>query len=501
MKLVSKVKMQEIDLKAQEDYGIPGLVLMEQAGQKATAFLLESFGKGACYVVLAGSGKNGGDALVVSRGLLLSGAKVWTYLIGDQDKLAEPTKINLRIYEKLGGKVQKITKMNKDLEAIFEFCDVVVDGLVGIGIQGDLKEPYLTVARLLNKADATVVALDVPTGIDATDGKILKSAIEADYTITFGLPKLGLYLYPGADYVGEVIVEALSFPPKLLNDPAILFHLTDVDEIKGLQRPENSHKGSFGKGLLVAGSYGMAGAAAFTGKAALTAGAGLIQALASRDIAAILQVLVPEMTIKDSSLNFDISEYSCLMIGPGMGVTEENAALLKKIISDAKEADIPLVLDADALSLTAKYKLLTRNNHGPVILTPHPGEMSRLTALDIETILQNRMSIALSLAKNLDAVVVLKGAHTVIALSDGSIYINPTGNAGMATAGSGDVLTGVIGGLLLQGLSPKDAAVGGVYLHGLAGDLAKEAVGARSIIASDLIEYLPDALKSVYGIN
>lgn len=498
MKAVSREKMQEIDLRAQKEFGIPGMILMEQAGERATAFLLEKFGSGAFYVVLAGCGKNGGDALVVSRCLFLAGAKVRTFLVGDEAKLAEETRINLGIFESLGGQVERASGITAELKNSLEYCDVVVDGLVGIGLKGDLKDPYGKIVKLLNAGDASVVSLDIPTGIDATTGAVLKEAVLADYTVTFGLPKLGFCLYPGAGFAGEVIIEPLSFPPALLNDASIKGHLIDIEEIADLPRPENSHKGTFGKGLVIAGSLGMAGAAALAGKAALRTGAGLVQALAKKEVLSILQNLVPEMTVKDANSSFDINGYNCLMIGPGMGVTEENAELLKTAIAEAKVKDIPLVLDADALTLVARYGLLTAENHGPVIITPHPGEMSRLTGLQVEEIAKDRVGVALALAEDLRVVVVLKGAHTVVALDDGSFFINSTGNAGMATAGAGDVLTGIIGGLLLQGLSPKDAAVTGVFVHGLAGDMAREVLGAHAIIAGDIIDFLPAALKSLY---
>lgn len=497
MKLVSGKQMQEIDSKTQNEYGLSSLVLMEQAGERATNFLLTEFGLKSCYLILAGCGNNGGDALVVARRLMLQGASVCTYLVGNRDKLTPQTKTNLSIFEKLGGEVNKLQN-DKQFQMHIMAADVVVDGLIGIGAKGDLQEPFLGVAKAVNASLAKIVALDIPTGVDATSGQILKEAIKADYTLTFGLPKLGLYLHPGASYAGYIIVEQLSFPPQLLEDSNLRGQVTEIKDLAMLKRPLDSHKGTFGKGLLLAGSAGMCGAAAFCGAAALRTGAGVVQAVVKKELFPILQQLVPEMILSEykPDSEFDLSSYNCLMIGPGWGLSKENASVLKKLLDQAAQKELPVVLDADALTLLAREKLVYK---GQLILTPHPGEMSRLTEQNIDKLLQDRIGCSLALAKKIGATVILKGAHTVIALIDGTYYLNPTGNAGMATAGSGDVLTGIIGGVLMQGVPFSLAALTGVYLHGLAGDLAKDSLGSRSIIARDIIEFIPEALKKVYG--
>lgn len=498
MKIVSKEQMQAIDRRAEEDYGISSLVLMEQAGEVTTNFLLEKFGEKARYLILAGTGNNGGDALVVARRLLLKGARVWTYLVGKRDNLSVENKINLSIYEKLGGEVVDLEILDEKLSMVFMVADVIVDGLLGIGIERELKEPLTGLVDKINQSDAKVVSLDIPTGIHASSGEILGYAVKADYTITFGLPKLGHYIYPGASYVGELFVEQLSFPPQLLFDNSIFGQVTDLKELPKIKRFEDSHKGSYGKALLIAGSFGMSGAAALTGEAALRTGGGLIQAVAKKEIIPILQQMVPEMTIKeyDSDNIPDLTGINCIMVGPGWGVTHENKQFLRQIIQRAREKKIPLVLDADALTLIASdEQILHKDFFGPTVLTPHPGEMSRLVDKDISLLLRNRIGWAQTLARETNTVVVLKGAHTIIADTDGTFYINPTGNNGMATAGSGDVLTGVVGGLLMQGAALLEAAVLGVYLHGLAGDLGRDNIGARSLLARDIIRFLPKALK------
>lgn len=497
MKLVNKEEMQAIDKRTQEEFGISGLVLMEQAGERASTFLLENFGPKARYLVLAGTGNNGGDALVVARRLMLSGCRVWTYLLGQRQDLTPSTKANLSIYEKLGGEVLELSANIDKLRMALMVTDALVDGLLGIGLEGGLTDTFLAVTKIINESEVPVIALDIPTGVHATTGEVITDAIRADYTVTFGLPKLGLYLYPGPYFAGKIIVEPLSFPPELLKDNSLKGQITQIEDLAELKRPKESHKGTYGKGLLVAGSFGMCGAAALTGEAALRTGAGLVQALLPKEIIPIMQNMLPEMTIKELKLENEIEGYDCIMIGPGWGVTEENGIILRQLIKKAAILDIPLVLDADALTLLAEKDITL---DAPAVLTPHPGEMQRLIKKDIQTIQKNRIGWAQTLSRDLGAVVVLKGAHTVIANVDGSFYINPTGNAGMATAGSGDVLTGIIGSLIMQGISLSQAAVTGVYLHGLAGDLAKENLGSRSLLARDIISFIPEAIKKIYGI-
>lgn len=498
MKLVSKNEMQAIDIRTQEEFGLPSLVLMEQAGERAASFLFERFGTKTRFVVLVGPGNNGGDALVVARRLFLAGCKVWTFLAGEKDKLTAATQANLNIYEKLGGEVKSIAVEKDKLPMIFMVADVIVDGLLGIGAEGLLKEPLLELVKAINETEATVVSLDIPTGIHASTGEVLGDAVKADYTITFGLPKLGMVIYPGAWYVGEIIIEHISFPPKLLTAESIKGHLVDLEDLAPLPRPVDSHKGSFGKGLVLAGSLGMCGAAALTAEAALKTGAGLVQGLVPRELIPILQQLLPEMTLQvyDLAQEIDYSEYNCLMIGPGWGVTDEHRDYLLLALEEAKKNAIPVVLDADALTIIAKNNI---SFDCPAILTPHPGEMSRLLGKSVAKVQENRIGWAQTLARDTGAIVVLKGAHTIIAEPDGRFFLNPTGNPGMATAGSGDVLTGIIGGLLLQGVPLGKAAVTGVYLHGLAGDLARERLGSRSLLARDIIDSLPEALIRIYG--
>jgi len=490
--------MQKIDLCTQKEYGLSSLVLMEQAGERATTLLLDKFGKNARYLILVGCGNNGGDALVVARRLKLQGGSVYTYLVGNRNKLTPESKTNLSIFEKLGGEVNELPQNDKQFQMDIMAADVVVDGLIGIGAKGDLQEPFLGVAKTVNESLTKVIALDIPTGVDATSGQILKEAIKADYTLTFGLPKLGLYLYPGASYAGKIIVEQLSFPPQLLEDNNLRGHVTEIKDLALLKRPQDSHKGTFGKGLLLAGSAGMCGAAAFCGEAALRTGAGVVQAVVKKELFPIFQQLVPEMILSEykPDAEFDLSSFNCLMIGPGWGLSKENAIVLNEILNLAAQKELPVVLDADALALLAKEEIAVK---GQLILTPHPGEMSRLTEQNIEDLLQDRIGCSLALAKKTGAAVILKGAHTITALSDGNFYLNPTGNAGMATAGSGDVLTGIIGGILMQGVPLSLAALSGVYLHGLAGDLAKDSLGSRSLLARDIINFIPEALKKVYG--
>ena len=513
MKIVSGDKMSQIDRDSMDKYGIPGLVLMENAGlQAADAILkLRPRKEEIKIVVFCGRGNNGGDGFVISRHLQRLGYHVETWALGTLSSYKGDAAVNYDIFTKIGGHIFQVTESDpagvlKELSSE----DLIVDALLGTGLKNLVAEPFAGVIRAINQSRAEVLAVDIPSGVSAETGEILGEAVKADYTVTFALPKRGLLLFPGADLAGEVIIADIGIPVELTDSPQIRENLVVGDDINSELplRVADSHKGTYGRVLILAGSPGMTGAAALAGEAALRGGAGLVYLGSSIQLRTVLEAKLREVIFRgfpgDDFGNLAPSgageilkcaeKCQALAFGPGLDPGSGTLELLKIILAGIT---LPVVIDAGGLGALASDPNVIKQTKAPLILTPHPGEMTRLLGTGASITQRDRWEIAAEKAREWGCIVVLKGAHTVTALPNGEVFINPTGNAVLATAGSGDVLTGMITGLLAQGISPKWAALCGVYLHGLAGDLLAAQSGGRGHLAGDILSLIPIAFNNL----
>jgi len=518
MKIVTAEEMRLIDEKTIKKYGIPGSTLMERAGLAVAVKIRELFDKRK-VLVLAGVGNNGGDGIVVARNLHNWGWNVKVLLMGKLDALGPDCLAQYRIARKIGVPVEFRTAVtDKDIHAA-----IVVDALLGTGINKPVSSPLSEVIDVLNRADNQVVSVDIPSGISSDDGQIKGTAVLADYTVTFGLPKYGHLLYPGAEHTGHLFVEDIGFPTELLRSESLKTETIEQTDASFLvpERTKYSHKGDYGHVLIVAGSRGKTGAAIMAAKACLRSGAGMITIGVPESLINVYQERVTEEMVlplpddgqgilsEDASatiLDFLNRQADVLAIGPGISTGPNITKLLMTLLMSVTA---PMVLDADAINSIAGHTQTLLKVKAPVILTPHTGEMARLLSkgqgkkgigVDMgwderrRTIERDRVTTAVSFSKETGAYLVLKGSPTIISEPGGRTFINTTGNPGMATAGTGDILTGIVAAFLSQGLNPLDASVLGVYLHGLAGDIAASEKGMHSLIATDVIEKIPEAL-------
>ena len=474
-----------IDEHAIEVVGMPSLVLMERAAMTVAKLLMEREGKDARFLAVCGTGNNGGDGIATARILHEMGFKACVTIVGYPDSMSDETKKQAEIAVGCHVPVIPLSSI-KDNQ-----FDVIIDGIFGIGLSRDVTDVYEQVIEDVNSAGAVVYSLDVPSGIHSGTGKVMGCAIQADTTVTFGVNKLGLILHPGCSYAGEVIVADIGFPTESINSIHTPYSYYEPDDIYRLlpPRPERSHKGTFGHVLVVAGSDQMSGAAYLAAKAAYRIGAGLVKVVSVPENRDVLLGSLPEIIFSErEELASQIEWADAIVIGPGLGLSEEAEEMVRIVIENSP---VPTVIDGDGLKLARNITDRLSENF---VLTPHAKEMSYLTGRSVGEILDNPVCVARDTATDLASIVVCKDAKTVV--SDGmECYINVSGNSGLATAGSGDVLAGMIGGLLGQGMEPYEAAKLGVYLHGLAGDAAAEARSAYSLIASDIIDGISKILS------
>lgn len=497
-KIVTAEQMQNIDREAIEKCGIDGLELMERAGEAVADCTQLFYEDVECVGIVTGKGNNAGDGLVVARILAEQGLHVKVLMLVEAQNLSESGRAN---FDLLPKQVEFFSRQAlPDMEEIFYDCDVVIDAILGTGIKGAPKGLLGEAISRMNELDLPIVAVDVPSGLNATSGKAEGACIKADLTVTMGAPKTGLLFGEGSRFAGRVEVVDIGIPKRLLENPDYHEHLLCIEDALGAlkPRPQDSHKGTFGSVLVLGGGVGMGGAVALTARMALRSGCGMVYTALPAEVektigSSILEsVKIPVTTEHGRFLTHDcwgelesiLEKVDALAFGPGLGTHPATARLVDELVC----LDIPMVVDADALNCLGEKALLLTENPAPCILTPHPGEMARILGCSVYDVQQDRVGAARKLATEGRVVVVLKGFHTVIADPEGNAYINPTGNNGMAKGGMGDVLTGLIGGLLAQGVPYVEAATAGVYLHGLGGDRAAEANGTRGMTAEDVIE-------------
>ncbi len=513
MKVATAEEMQELDRKAIETYRIPGIVLMENAGRGAAEVISSSFPEihKKKIAIIAGKGNNGGDGFVIARYLLNQGIYVRVYLLTDPKGLRGDAETNFGIFHRMKGEVVSVPsskdyiKVKKDLEKF----DILVDGIFGTGLDAEVRGYYREVIDHLNTLQRPMVAIDIPSGLDADTGKPLGTAIRASLTVTFGLPKIGHLIPPGLDYVGKVKVIDIGIPKRLVEEEKIPTYLLEKEEIQrwlSVPRNPDTHKGDYGHLLVIAGSVGKTGAAVMACQAALRMGAGLVTLAIPKSLNAIMEMKLtevmteplPETPKQTLSLRaFSTIVRLCenkraVIIGPGLGTLKETQSLILKLI---RTLDLPIILDADGLTaLATQPKTLPIKNRS-LMLTPHPGEMARLVRSQVKEVLEDRVGLSRNFSQSQHVHLILKGHPTLISTPKGEVYINPTGNPGMASGGTGDVLTGMIGGLVCQGFDILPSLQIAVYLHGMAGDEGAREMGEKSLIATDIIEKIPALLK------
>jgi hydroxyethylthiazole kinase-like uncharacterized protein yjeF len=510
MKVASVSEMRKMDSTAVKEYGIDEVLLMENAGN-AVFFAIEKEIKAKYnkFLVIAGSGNNGGDGMVVARKLHSNNLQVKLLFFSEEKKLKGTTKKNFEILKKTGIPIKK-RPSQKEIEKALKETDVVVDAMLGTGLSGEVKGIYKEAIELVNKSGKKVVSVDIPSGIDGDTGKIMGNAVKSDITVTFGLPKIGNLNYPGYSHWKKLYVSHISFPPELCEDKSIKTIINYPLQLQ--ERGEDTHKGSFGKCLFVSGAKKYLGAPYFSAMSFLKAGGGLSYLATPRSISSFIGkkgkelVLLPQKETKDGTISNDnlkdliesSKEVDFAVVGPGLSLEEETQRLVLSLVVDLKK---PLLIDGDGLTALKDNLDLIKKRKNLTVLTPHPGEFIRLFGGKMKETKTNKVQITRKKAQEYGCFIVFKGANSLIGCPDGKVFINLTGNSGMATAGSGDVLTGIIAAMfkIVPGNTEKgifeNAVRIGVLMHGLAGDLAAEKEGKNGITATDILNTIPEAIK------
>ena len=512
MRILTAAAMRGVDRLASEQLGLSGLVLMENAALGVADAIGRQYPRAESAAVFCGPGNNGGDGLAVARHLVTRGYAVEVFLADGGRPLDGDAAVQLDICRRLAltiytlpkdGDAAAATAVAAALAAASRH-DLVVDALFGTGLARPLGGLFARLVEGLNEVPRPRVAVDIPSGLSGSSAEPPGPHLRADLTVTFAAPKVAHVFPPAADAVGELVIADLGFPPSLVDQAEGDLHLLVGEELAGLLPPRarDSHKGDYGHLLLVAGSLGKAGAAVLAARAAVRAGAGLVTAAVPAPILPIVHLGSVEsmgLPLPAGAAAADVAlaalaGKSALAVGPGLGQAAGTVAAIRRLVA---AAPLPLVLDADGINAFAGRAGELAARRAPTVLTPHPGELGRLLGTSAAEVQADRQAAARRAAAATGAVVVLKGSLTLIAAPGGGLYVNPTGNPGMASGGTGDVLTGTLGGLLAQRLAPLDAACLGVYLHGLAGDLALARLRGPSLAAGDLIESLPAAFAEL----
>lgn len=476
---------------------IPSLILMERAARTVVETVLDRGFDLSRVCVVCGSGNNGGDGFAIARLLLEKGARVTAVMAGNPEHCTEETLRQIELFREAGGVVGNSFEEGE--------YSILIDAVFGAGLSRRVEGGYLACIQAMNRSGGVKLAVDVPSGVSTTTGEVATSAFKADLTVSFQCAKLGCVLYPGRDYAGEVVVADIGVDVSGLEGDREVAYALEEKDARGMlpgRRP-NSHKGDYGKALIIAGSRGMAGAAYLAALAAYRTGAGLVQIYTPEENRTILQTLLPEAIIRCYDF-FDERELLRLLdwadvvsIGSGLGTSDKSRRILQTTLENVQ---VPCVVDADGLNLLAEHsRYLDRLPHENFVFTPHMKEMSRIVRRTVEELQRDRMEILSQFTGENRVTCVLKDARTCVCRQGEHPFVNLSGNAAMAKAGSGDVLAGVITGLLAQGMPCFDGAVLGVYLHGLAGDAAREEKGAYSVLARDLTDALGAVLKRLEG--
>ncbi len=510
-------EMRRLDRRAIGELRIPGTTLMGNAGAGAAREIRAAFGslRRKAVVVLCGKGNNGGDGFVVARHLRRAGATVRVFLIGSVGDVRGDAAVMLSRFQRSGGRVTEVLREDAfhHVERQLGSTDLVVDALLGTGLTGPAEGLIARAIHAINAAGSPVAALDLPSGLSSDSGALLGPTVSATLTATFAGLKRGLLLYPGAAHAGTVRVVPIGIPAAEV-PRGVSVSLLEASDIRPLFPPRrpDAHKGTFGHLLIVAGSVGKTGAAAMAGRAALRSGGGLVTIACPASQQPIVAALGMEtmteplaetpsqsLALKAKDRLLDLAaRVEAVALGPGISLDPETQSLVRELVAEVPR---PLVVDADGLSALAGHLQILKRAPAPRCLTPHPGEMARMLGTTVAEVQADRFEVVRVFSQRYRVFVALKGAHTVVGDPTGTIFLNPTGNPGMATGGAGDVLTGMVGAFLSRGMRPLQALQAAVYLHGLAGDLARDDQGEEGLIAGDILEAIPAAIQSLQGVT
>lgn len=516
MFLVTANQMQDMDRQTIELFGIPGRVLMENAGRGAVDMLLKKYKDlgSKKIAVMAGHGNNGGDGFVIARYLMGKGFMVNTFLLSSTDKVKGDARINMGLAQKLCDQSPACSIIEiKDSDAFEKhrahilLYDLFIDAILGTGLNSDVRGVFKDAIELMNASGRPVFSVDIPSGLNSDTGQPMGVAVNAAATATFAFAKAGHILYPGNIHTGVLEVIDIGIPKFIAKGKNIPLSLIEKKEIAACfnPRPFQSHKGSYGHLLVIAGSAGKTGAASLCANAAMRSGTGLVTLGIAKSLNNIIEPQViepmtyplPETEKGYLSDNcFDeiqtlLKDKQAMAMGPGLGLQEGTKKLVQKLI---QKSQVPMIIDADAINCIAQHPDMLKQKTVPIVLTPHPGEMARLCNLTTQTVQADRINISSKFARTFDTIIVLKGAQTIISLPDGRSHICPTGNPGMASGGMGDVLTGMIAGFCAQGFDLEKASLAGVYIHGLCADILSKDMGAFGFLATDMVQIIPKAI-------
>ena len=500
MKIFTSAQIHELDKYTIENEPISSLDLMERAAKTLVQAVTKLYPPSTPVVVFAGPGNNGGDALAMARMLAEKDYQVIAYLFNISSNLSPDCAANKT-------RLHDCKNVKEFIEVVDEFEPprleqgmLIIDGLFGSGLNKPLAGGFASLVKYINSSPAQIVSIDVPSGLMTEDNSynVRANIIRATMTLTLQLPKLAFLFAENQTFIGKLRVLDIRLSQEGINKTDTAYAFVEEDQVRKLllERPAHAHKGQMGNALLIAGSYGMAGAAILATRACLRSGVGKVTVNTPKRNIPILQAAVPEAVVQLTNEEtifaeaMDTEDFDAMGIGPGIGQSEQTAVAL---VAQIRRTHCPCVADADALNILGNRRAWLQQLPQGIILTPHPKEFDRLEGHCADS--YERLTKARNLAQRLKGFIILKGHHTAICLPDGNVLFNATGNAGMATAGSGDVLTGIITGLLARGYKQQDACILGVYLHGLAGDLAANDLGEESLMASDIIQYIPRAFK------
>ncbi len=513
MIVVTAEQMREMDRLTIQKYGVPSLTLMERAGEAIAAAILKRF-QGVAkrgVLIVAGKGNNGGDGLVVARLLKRKGIPCEVVLLARQDEVSRDAAHNLKAFLKLRGRVIEVSQSSiSSLRERMKGKGLLVDAILGTGTRNDVLGLYAEVITLMNASGLPIVAVDIPSGLHTDSGTPLGVGIQAEMTVALGYPKLGQVGYPGLNYVGDLVVGDIGIDTRAVAEVSPQTELLEQEEMGWLVplRHPDTHKGTYGHVLVMAGSRGKTGAAIMACRAAMRIGAGLVTLAAPRSLnnilaGALVEVMTEPLrdnaaeemeTLTDEEWRRLLERKNVVLFGPGLGVADSTRMALRWLL---RNLDVPWVIDADGLNNLSLELDRLRYAKVPPVITPHPGEMARLLGERNDAVNRDRTEVARAFAVKYGCHVVLKGARTVIATAEGKVFINPTGNPGMASGGMGDVLAGMLAAILGQGFSAENAMKLGVYLHGYVGDRAAAERGEIGLIASDIIDGLPPGMRSL----
>ena len=502
MKILTSEQMRSIDRRARESFGVPSIVLMENAALAVIDAIHAHFPDIDRAAIFCGTGSNGGDGFAIARHLENRGVVPVIFIVGDRAKIGGDALTNLITCQRLAIPIYDIAHESHldDAFAHASYADVVIDAIFGTGLDRAPEGVQAEVIRAIAELRLPVIAVDLPSGLNASSAEVFEPCLQAEVTVTFAAPKVCHVFEPAATYCGEIIVADISIPDAAIEDEGVTLALLTPKDVQPLITPRLSqtHKGTYGHVAIIGGSPGRSGAAVMCARGAIRSGAGLVSVMTDAETAKLLHAASAEsMTHVGSDAAEFVKNKSAVVIGPGLPDHERAYAWVRSTMASI---DVPMVIDASALNAFAgRLGELNPGGH-PRVITPHPGELARLTGGEAKTINGDRIAAVRDAARASRCVVVLKGFQTVIAEPDGHLFVNPTGNPGMATGGMGDVLSGMIGAFLARGTDPTEGACAAVYLHGVAGDLLKDEFGDTGLAALDLAERIPHAIQRVRSL-